>query len=169
MAQKDNNQTGQKRGPGRPPGSKNKPKNNTAASAAPTKKEVIDEMQRRSDRDRRNLDVIWSITLFAVGLFLFFTVVMDSTGSFGMKVHDLCLGLFGIMAFVLPFLVFVFAALDKAGQFACKTSGKGNKTLGMLSEKLFVDSGLYIEAVHKGTADHIAEVAVTDLIFAKEN
>ena len=112
MAQKDNNQTGQKRGPGRPPGSKNKPKDTKAASTAaaktaPTKKEVIDEMQRRSDRDRRNLDVIWSITLFAVGLFLFFTVVMDSTGSFGMKVHDLCLGLFGTMAFVLPFLVFV--------------------------------------------------------------
>ncbi len=116
MAQKDNNQTGQKRGPGRPPGSKNKPKNNTAATAAPTKKEVIDEMQRRSDRDKRNLDVIWSITLFAVGLFLFFTVVMDSTGSFGMKVHDLCLGLFGIMAYALPFLVFAFAALLMAGK-----------------------------------------------------
>lgn len=121
MAQKDNNQTGQKRGPGRPPGSKNKPKDTKAASTAaaktaPTKKEVIDEMQRRSDRDRRNLDVIWSITLFAVGLFLFFTVVMDSTGSFGMKVHDLCLGLFGTMAFVLPFLVFVFASLLMAGK-----------------------------------------------------
>ena len=122
MAQKDNNQTGQKRGPGRPPGSKNKPKTTTtttakkAAPTAPTKKEVIDEMQRRNDRDRRNLDVIWSITLFAVGLFLFFTVVMDSTGSFGMKVHDLCLGLFGTMAFVLPFLVFIFASLLMAGK-----------------------------------------------------
>lgn len=116
MAQQSNNQTGQKRGPGRPPGSKNKPKDGQAASPKPTKKEVIDEMQRRNDIDKRNLDVIWSITLFAVGLFLFFTVVMDSTGSFGMKVHDLCLGLFGIMAYALPFLVFVFAALLMAGR-----------------------------------------------------
>ncbi len=116
MAQQDNSKTTQKRGPGRPPGSKNKPKESSAKSANPTKKEVIDEMQRRSDRDRRNLDVIWSITLLAIGLFLFFTVVMDSTGSFGMKVHDICLGLFGVMAFVLPFLVFLFAALLMAGK-----------------------------------------------------
>ncbi len=116
MAQQKNNQTTQKRGPGRPPGSKNKPKDSTAKTANPTKKEVIDEMQRRNDKDRRNLDVIWSITLFAVGLFLFFTVVMDSTGSFGMRVHDVCLGLFGIMAFVLPFLVFIFAAFLMAGK-----------------------------------------------------
>lgn len=116
MAQQNKNQTTQKRGPGRPPGSKNKPKDNAAKSPNPTKQEVINEMQRRSDKDRRNLDVIWSITLFAIGLFLFFTVVMDSTGSFGMKVHDICLGLFGIMAFVLPFLVFIFAALLIAGK-----------------------------------------------------
>ena len=32
MAQKDNNQTGQKRGPGRPPGSKNKPKEEVTVS-----------------------------------------------------------------------------------------------------------------------------------------
>ena len=116
MAQQENNQSTQKRGPGRPPGSKNKPKDTQSKSPNPTKKEVIDEMQRRTDRDRRNNDVIWSITMFAVGLFLFFTVVMDSTGSLGMKVHDICLGLFGIMAFVLPFLVFVFAALLMAGK-----------------------------------------------------
>ena len=75
---------GTKRGPGRPPGSKNKPKNTSAGpstkkttySGNPTKQEVLDEMKRRSDRDRRNIDVIWSITLFAVAIFLFFTVVI---------------------------------------------------------------------------------------------
>jgi|GEM_PF-133391 len=101
-----------KRGPGRPPGSKNK----VDHAAAPSKKEQIDEMQRKYDRDRRNVDVIWSITLVAIGLFLFFTVVMDTTGSFGMKIHDICLGLFGIMAYALPFLVFVFAILLLAGK-----------------------------------------------------
>ena len=118
MAQQSSN--GQKkRGPGRPPGSKNKPKNTGSATApAPTKQEVLDEMKRRSDRDRRNLDVIWSITLFAVAVFLFFTVVMDSTGSLGMKVHDLCKGLFGSMAYVLPFLVLIFAVLLFAGKLS---------------------------------------------------
>ena len=130
MAQQTNNNN-TKRGPGRPPGSKNKPKNSStkssskpaASSAAknsysgnPTKQEVLDEIKRRSDREKRNNDVIWSITLIAVALFLFFTVVMDTTGSFGMTIHDICNGLFGKMAFVLPFLVLVFALLLLAGK-----------------------------------------------------
>ena len=113
-----------KRGPGRPPGSKNKPKNSGSSSskkssstrkAAVTpddiRQERIARMQAQYDRDRRNVDVIWSITLFAVGLFLFFTVVMDTTGSFGRRIHDICLGLFGIMAYVLPFMVIIFGIL----------------------------------------------------------
>ena len=119
MAQQTNN-NGQKRGPGRPPGSKNKPKEKPKTSSSgksePTKQEVLEEMQRRSDRDRRNIDVIWSITLYALGLFLFITVVMNSTGSFGKAVHDVCNGLFGIMAYVLPFLVFLFATLLLLGK-----------------------------------------------------
>lgn len=102
-----------KRGPGRPPGSKNKTVNH---AAAPNKQEQIEEIQRKYDRDRRNVDVIWSITFVAIGLFLFFTVVMDTTGSFGGHIHNFCLGLFGNMAFALPFLVFIFAILLLAGK-----------------------------------------------------
>ena len=119
MAQQTSN-NGQKRGPGRPPGSKNKPKTGSSANKSlagnPTKQEVMEEMQRRSDRDKRNIDVIWSITLFALGLFLFITVVTRSTGSFGKAVHDVCNGLFGIMAYVLPFFVFLIAALLLLGK-----------------------------------------------------
>ena len=125
MAQQTKNTT-TKRGPGRPPGSKNKPKNSTTAtsqkkasySGTPTKQEVLDEIKRRSDRDKRNNDVIWSITLIAISIFLFFTVVMDTNGSFGMTVHDICNGLFGKMAFVLPFLVLIFALLLLAGKLS---------------------------------------------------
>ena len=104
----DNTQA--KRGPGRPPGSKNKAKDKKPAPPV-TNAEKIEQMQARYDRDRRNLDVIWSITLFALGVFLFFTVVMDTTGAFGMAVHDVCMGLFGLMAYVLPFLFILFALL----------------------------------------------------------
>ncbi len=125
MAQQTNS-NGTKRGPGRPPGSKNKPKNTTAGPAAkkktysgnPTKQEVLDEMKRRSDREKRNNDVIWSITLIAIALFLFFTVVMDTTGSFGRTIHDFFNGLFGKMALVLPFLVLIFAILLLAGKLS---------------------------------------------------
>ena len=125
MAQQTNSNS-TKRGPGRPPGSKNKPKNTTTGTSSkkpsysgnPTKQEVLDEMRRRSDREKRNNDVIWSITLIAIALFLFFTVVMDTTGSFGRTVHDICNGLFGKMAFVLPFLVLIFALLLLAGKLS---------------------------------------------------
>lgn len=125
MAQQTNS-NGTKRGPGRPPGSKNKPKNTTADSSSkkpsysgnPTKQEVLDEIRRRSDREKRNNDVIWSITLIAIALFLFFTVVMDTTGSFGQTIHDICNGLFGVMAFILPFLVLIFALLLLGGKLS---------------------------------------------------
>ena len=125
MAQQTSNNS-TKRGPGRPPGSKNKPKNTspgtsssrTSYSGNPTKQEVLAEIKRRSDRDKRNNDVIWSITMIAIALFLFFTVVMDTTGSFGMTVHDICNGLFGKMAYVLPFLVLIFALLLLAGKLS---------------------------------------------------
>lgn len=126
MAQQTNSNS-TKRGPGRPPGSKNKPKNTTSKSGGsssaktsysgnPTRQEVLDEIKRRSDREKRNNDVIWSITLIAISIFLFFTVVMDTTGSFGMTIHDICNGLFGKMAFVLPFLVLIFALLLLGGK-----------------------------------------------------
>ena len=127
MAQQQTNSNGTKRGPGRPPGSKNKKNSSSASSSSktsgrssysgnPTKQEVLDEMKRRSDKEKRNNDVIWSITLIAIALFLFFTVVMDTTGSFGMTIHDICNGLFGKMAYVLPFLVLIFALLLLGGK-----------------------------------------------------
>lgn len=100
-----------KRGPGRPPGSKNKKSNTTnkntkkeTSSAVKTKQEHIDELRLQSERDKRTIDVIWSITLIAIGVFLLCTVVRKSTGALGLKIHDICMGLFGIMGYVLPFL-----------------------------------------------------------------
>ncbi|MBQ6457050.1 MAG: DNA translocase FtsK 4TM domain-containing protein [Mogibacterium sp.] len=115
----DNKNNTSKRGPGRPPGSKNKKTSGSssgngakpASDPSQVKYDRIREMQEEYDRERRNLDVIWSITLAALGLFLLFTVVMNSTGTFGNTVHNICLGLFGIMAYVLPFFVIIFALL----------------------------------------------------------
>ena len=151
MAKQTNN-NGQKRGPGRPPGSKNKPKDKkktsssgSSGAAEPTKQEVLEEMQRRSDRDKRNIDVIWSITLFALGLFLFITVVMNSTGSFGKAVHDVCNGLFGIMAYVLPFLVFLLAALLLLGKLRHIGSGTAIFSLLIFINMCVLNSARFIE------------------------
>ncbi len=132
------------RGPGRPPGSKNKPKannnnnkssskNSTELIIPPDNTERIAQMQSRYDRDRRNVDVIWSITLIALSLFLFFTVVMDTTGSFGRTIHNVCMGLFGIMAYVLPFMILIFALL----MLTQKLQHAGGRTL-IFSALIFI-------------------------------
>lgn len=107
---------GTKRGPGRPPGSKNKKKKDDKISydksASPkTKQEQIDQMYLKLDKDRRTVDVIWGITLIAIAVFLFFTVSLDTTGILGKSVHNFCLGMFGAMAYVLPFMILIFALL----------------------------------------------------------
>ena len=103
-----------KRGPGRPPGSKNKKTTNTTASSSNSgsrsKQEHIEQLRIEYEKDKRTIDVIWSITLVALGIFLLCTVVRKSTGAFGAKIHDICLGLFGIMGYVLPFL-FILAGV----------------------------------------------------------
>lgn len=101
-----------KRGPGRPPGSKNKKStSSTKASEPKTKQEHIQDIHAQLDKERRNVDVIWAITLFALGIFLLFTVVRDTTGELGMMMHDVCMGLFGIMAYALPFMFMLAAVL----------------------------------------------------------
>lgn len=101
-----------KRGPGRPPGSKNKKSTSSAKASEPkTKQEHIQDIHAQLDKERRNVDVIWAITLFALGIFLLFTVVRDTTGELGMMMHDVCMGLFGIMAYALPFMFMLAAVL----------------------------------------------------------
>ena len=97
-----------KRGPGRPPGSKNK---NTSKPGPRTKEQHIADLQSRDEKDRRQLDVIWSIILIALGVFLLFTILFDTTGAFGAAVHDVFLGLFGFMANILPFLFMIWGGL----------------------------------------------------------
>ena len=100
-----------KRGPGRPAGSKNKTKSSQTKTAPKTKQEKIQDIQMMYDKDKRQIDVIWSITLMALGVFFIFTVIADTTGAFGEKIHDICLGLFGFMAYILPFLFLIAGGL----------------------------------------------------------
>lgn len=105
-----------KRGPGRPPGSKNKNSKSSASAkttqvAPKTKQERIEDMQMQRHADLKVIDDIWAVIIIALGLFFFFTVIADSTGAFGARVHDLCIGLFGIMAYVLPFFFVIYGVL----------------------------------------------------------
>ena len=119
-----------KRGPGRPPGSKNKTKNNNKTSKAQTSKakEKAQEIQAKKKADKRVIDEIWAIITIAIGAFLAVATFTSGAGKVGEIIGETLKGVFGHMAYALPFYLILFGAL----LFARKTSHFSLKTVGLL-------------------------------------
>lgn len=103
-----------KRGPGRPKGSKNKNSGNKTESAkkrrsSEEQRQEILEMQEQRRAHKKLMDEIWAVTIFATGVFLVITTQFNTTGAFGDAVHDILRGLFGVMTYVLPYIMMIFA------------------------------------------------------------
>lgn len=82
----------------------------TASSPHPKEwQEQIRELQEQRKRDYRILDKIWGIIFLAVGIFLVITTQLNTTGTFGNAIHSLVFGLFGLMAYALPYYFIVLA------------------------------------------------------------
>ena len=111
----------QKRGPGRPPGSKNK-NTNTSSSAKKSSskssskgtskaKEKAKEIQAKKKADRRVIDEIWAIIAIAIGVFLVIATLTEGAGQFGVIIDEFLKGLFGFVAYILPFYLILFGIL----------------------------------------------------------
>ena len=82
----------------------------TASSPHPKEwQEQIRELQEQRKRDYRILDKIWGIIFLAVGIFLVITTQLNATGTFGNAIHSLVFGLFGLMAYALPYYFIALA------------------------------------------------------------
>ncbi len=104
-----------KRGPGRPSGSKNK---KTAPKSESKAKEKAKEIQAKRKADRRVMDEIWSIIAIALGVFLVIATFTSGAGQFGEMVGNCLKGLFGFVAYILPFYLILFGVLLFARQTA---------------------------------------------------
>ena len=104
-----------KRGPGRPPGSKNK---KTAASQDSKARAKAMEIQAKKKADRRVVDEIWAIIAIALGIFLIIATLTGGAGQFGEVIGSGLKGLLGFMAYVLPFYLILFGVLLFARQTA---------------------------------------------------
>ena len=104
-----------KRGPGRPPGSKNK---NTAPKKESKAKEKAMEIQAKKKADRRLIDEIWAIIAIAIGVFLIIATFTNGAGQFGELVGNCLKGLFGFVAYIVPFYLIIFGVLLFARQAA---------------------------------------------------
>lgn len=114
-----------KRGPGRPPGSKNK---NTKSKTDSKAKAKAQEIQAKQNADKRVIDEIWAIITIAIGVFLAVASFTGGAGKLGVIISLGLKGLFGHMAYVLPFYLIVFGIL----LFARQTSHFSIKTIVLL-------------------------------------
>ena len=116
-----------KRGPGRPPGSKNKNTKGKTASKANAKAKA-QEIQAKKNADKRVIDEIWAIITIAIGAFLVVASFTGGAGKLGEMIALGLKGLFGFMAYVLPFYLILFGIL----LFARQTSHFSVETIVLL-------------------------------------
>ena len=102
-----------KRGPGRPPGSKNKTTKNNTGAASSKAKAKAQEIQAKKKADQRVMDEIWAIITIAIGAFLAVATMTGGAGEFGNMIGAALRGVFGFMAYILPFYLILFGVLLK--------------------------------------------------------
>ena len=112
-----------KRGPGRPPGSKNKKttarSNSTSAkreSSYSKKERKVQEAQVRSKTGSRVRDEIWALIILALGVFLLIALQTTTAGEFGLILSKFFKGCFGTIAYVLPYYIIIYGILLFAKQ-----------------------------------------------------
>ncbi len=96
----------QKKKPGRPKGSKNK-----KPAVSVDKQSEIKKMQDDRKANKKVIDEIWAVTIFALGIFLIFTTQLNTTGEFGTAINNVLSGIFGGMSIILPYYIMSFAAM----------------------------------------------------------
>ena len=113
----------QKRGPGRPPGSKNKSK---TASAAAQKR--IEELEAKQQSRAIIRDEILGIVIIALGVFLVVALQTHMAGKAGLMIGEALKGVFGFAAYLLPYCFILYGIL----LFARKTIHIGIKSIILL-------------------------------------
>ena len=114
----------QKRGPGRPPGSKNKnttKKSTSSGSSAKTKsgaKKSAAKSTKKAPLDENTKMVrndIASIVLLAVGIFLIIALQTHLAGAVGAFIGGFLKGCFGFGAYFLPYFMIAYVLLAMVG------------------------------------------------------
>lgn len=103
-----------KRGPGRPPGSKNKKKSDTEKSVSRSG-DSAGSTHGIFATEPRVRDEIGAIVLIAFGVFLIIALQTELVGLVGNAISDFLKGAFGLGGFFLPYFLIVYAILIFAG------------------------------------------------------
>ena len=100
-----------KRGPGRPPGSKNKTKKSTSGTGNTSAGGRHDLSSSRPTTQSRVIEEIGAIVILALGAFLVIALQTKFAGAVGTFFADFLKGCFGFGAYFLPYILIVYAIL----------------------------------------------------------
>ncbi len=118
-----------KRGPGRPPGSKNKKSSGSSSKkkteASPAVQKAVEKMEMRLEAKAQLKDEILGIIVVALGVFLIVALQTSAAGMVGEAISKALKGVFGFVAFFLPYYFIVYGVL----LFLKKTIHIGIKSL----------------------------------------
>lgn len=98
-----------KRGPGRPPGSKNKNSKKTPPSKAVQRN--VQQMEKRRESKAQIKDEILGIIVIALGVFLIIALQTHAAGVVGEGISKVLKGMFGFVAFFLPYYFIIYGIL----------------------------------------------------------
>ena len=104
-----------KRGPGRPPGSKNKKSSSSSSrrktEASPQVQQAVQKLEMRLEAKAQLKDEILGIILVALGVFLIVALQTGAAGMVGVAISKALKGMFGFVAFFLPYYFIVYGVL----------------------------------------------------------
>ena len=110
-----------------------KAKNKKSATESKARQKAR-EIQEKRKADKRVVDEIWAIITIAIGIFFAVSVLTSGAGKLGEVLKSIMLGLFGHVAFALPFIMIIFGIL----LFAKATSHFNIKTFLLQLVMLFL-------------------------------
>lgn len=95
-----------------------------------TRKKNTKKKKRTADIKRRKHEAI-GVLLMGLGIFTFFSIYTNTTGIFGYHFHRILMGLFGIVAYAMPVIIFIVGILVIVANY--KTINKSKIILSIMS------------------------------------
>ena len=149
-----------RKGPGRPPGSKNKNSRTKTASKVSKNSSRAKSRSRSGDSggsnaENRLRDEIVSLILVAVGIFLIIAFLTNAAGAAGLGLSHFFKGCFGFAAYIMPYYFIIYGIL----LFTRKTIHTGVKSavllfiiflmISLINSARFINAGTFAGGISK--------------------
>ena len=131
-------------------------KKKTTAKNSTAKRTAQKTSKAAKNAAASNRKQVGAIVLFAIALFLLFVTLIPGTGAIWLGLQNVVFGLFGVMAYVIPFLLMAVAVLISLDRDTDRITAK---VVGVCVLILFICSAVYVFGTG-GTPSSVADELV---------